>query len=197
MTFSTFALAALLGYLAGSLPIAFLAARMRGVDLRRVGSRNLGTANVLRTAGVLPALIVLIGDAAKGAGAVILVDALMNDLDASAVAGFAAVVGHVFPVWLWFRGGKGVATAAGVFAVLAPFATAIAVAGFVVAVLVTRFVSAGSLVAAVALPVAAATLAPAPVIAAAFGAALLIIARHRDNLRRLANGTERRIGMRA
>src|SRR5689334_102569 len=107
-------------------------ARIRGIDLRRVGSRNLGAANVLRTAGIASAIAVLLGDAAKGALAVVAADAMTNDLTAAAAAGLAAVVGHVFPVWLGFRGGKGVATAAGVFGVLAPLSTTIAVAAFIV-----------------------------------------------------------------
>jgi glycerol-3-phosphate acyltransferase PlsY len=198
MTPVHFTSAALLGYVAGSLPFAFVTARLRGVDLRHAGSRNLGAANVLRTAGTVPALVVLAGDAAKGAVAVLLANSLFMDVAAAAIAGIAAVVGHVFPVWLGFRGGKGVATAAGVFAVLAPFATVVAVMGFIVTVLLTRFVSAGSIVAALALPfVAAAIASPTPVIVAAACSAALVISRHRGNLGRLANGTERRIGMRA
>ena len=198
MTSVGFTFAASLGYLAGSVPIAFVAARLRGVDLRHAGSRNLGAANVLRTAGTVPAVVVLLGDASKGAIAVLLANTLFRDVAAAALAGIAAVVGHVFPVWLGFRGGKGVATAAGVFAVLAPVATVIAVMGFVVTVLLTRFVSAGSIVAAFALPfVAAAGASPTPVTMAAAGAAVLIISRHRGNLGRLANGTEHRIGMKA
>jgi len=193
-----FVLAGVLGYLAGSVPIGFVIARIRGVDLRSAGSRNLGAANVLRTAGVFPAIVVLLGDAAKGALAVVAADAITADLAASAAAGFAAVAGHVFPVWLGFRGGKGVATAAGVFGVLAPLPTIVAIAAFVVTVLLTRFVSAGSIVASLVLPIAVGTTAsPAPVVAASVTTALLIISRHRGNLGRLASGTERRIGMKA
>ena len=198
MNLTTFTIVAALGYLAGSVPVAFVAARSRGIDLRHSGSRNLGATNVLRTAGVVPAIAVLLGDAAKGALAVIVADALFNDLAAASVAGVAAVIGHIFPAWLRFRGGKGVATAAGVFAVLAPMATVAAILAFVFTVIVTRFVSAGSIVAAIVLPLAAAARpSPAPVVAASIGAAFLIISRHRGNLGRLANGTERRIGMKA
>ena len=194
----TIVLACVLGYLAGSLPIAFVMARMRGIDLRRAGSRNLGAANVLRTAGIASAIVVLLGDAAKGALAVVAADAMTNNVTAAAAAGLAAVVGHVFPVWLGFRGGKGVATAAGVFGVLAPLSTIIAVAAFVATVLLTRFVSAGSIVASLVLPISAGmTASPATVVAAAVAAALLIVSRHRGNLGRIATGTERRIGMKA
>ena len=193
-----FLIAAVLGYLAGSVPIAFVMARMRGIDLRAAGSRNLGAANVLRTVGVTPAVVVLLGDAAKGALAVVGVDALTNDLSAAAAAGLAAVIGHIFPVWLGFRGGKGVATAAGVFSVLAPLPTIMAVGAFIVTVLLTRFISAGSIVASLVLPIASGvTASPAPVVAASVVAALLIVSRHRGNLGRIVSGTERRIGMKA
>lgn len=191
-------IAAVLGYLAGSVPIAFVMARMRGIDLRAAGSRNLGAANVLRTAGVAPAVVVLFGDAAKGALAVVGVNALTNDLSAVAAAGLAAVAGHVFPVWLGFRGGKGVATAAGAFSVLAPLPTITAVVAFIVTVLLTRFVSAGSIVASLVLPIISGmTASPAPVVAASVVAAVLIVSRHRGNLGRIVRGTERRIGMKA
>jgi glycerol-3-phosphate acyltransferase PlsY len=198
MNLLAFAIPALLGYLAGSLPIAFVIARMRGVDLRDAGSRNLGTANVLRTAGLTPAIVVLLGDAAKGAVAVAFAEAMFTDVRAGAIAAIAAVAGHIWPVWLRFRGGKGVATAAGAFAILAPTPTMIAVVAFVVTVIVTRFVSAGSIAASCVLPfVAATTATPATVIGAAVGTAAIIVARHRGNVGRLVNGTERRIGMKA
>ena len=194
----SFFLAGVLGYLAGSVPIAYAMGRVRGIDLRSAGSRNLGAANVLRTAGIIPAIVVLLGDAAKGALAVVAAGAMSGSLAAATLSGLAAVIGHIFPVWLRFRGGKGVATAAGVFGMLAPVATVIAVIAFIVTVLLTRFVSAGSIVASLALPLAAGTLAsPAPVVGASVIAAILIISRHRSNLSRLASGTERRIGMKA
>lgn len=186
------------GYLAGSIPFAFLVARARGVDVRHAGSGNVGATNVLRTSGVATAVFVMLLDMAKGAGAVQVVWRLApGALAAPAVAGLAAVVGHIYPVWLNFRGGKGVATAAGVFSVLTPMAVAPALALFVLTVWVTRFVSLGSLVATIALgPIAAGLGAPSPVVVAALASALLIVIRHRSNIARLMAGTERRVGER-
>ncbi len=190
-------LAITFGYLVGALPFAFLITRARGIDLRQAGSRNLGAANVLRTVGVAPAVTVMVLDVAKGALAVIVIQSVMGDLLPSIAAGLAAIVGHIYPFWLRFRGGKGVATSAGVFAVLAPSAMAVAALVFVITIFMTRFVSAGSIVAAIALPVAASVGgAPAPVFAAAVLAAVIVIVRHRGNMSRLAAGTERRIGLR-
>jgi glycerol-3-phosphate acyltransferase PlsY len=185
------------GYLLGSIPFAFLLTRSRGVDLRAVGSRNVGAANVLRTAGVTVAVAVLLLDAAKGAAAVLIARAMTADVIIATAAGIAAIAGHIYPPWLGFRGGKGVAAAAGAFSVLAPVATAIAVAVFVAVVFVTRFISAGSIAGAVALPIAAAAGNVAgPVVAGAIVSAILVVHRHRDNVSRLIAGTERRIGLR-
>jgi len=188
-----------IGYLAGSIPFAFFAGRLlRGIDIRRAGSGNVGAANVLRTTGLLTALCVMLLDAAKGAGAVLCAQRLIAGDATSAAAGVAAVVGHIYPLWLRFRGGKGVATAAGVFAVLTPLAMAPAAAIFVITVWATRFISLGSLVAALALgPIAFALGASAAVVSAAGMVALLILYRHRTNIGRLLAGTERRIGQKA
>ena len=190
-------LAVTLGYLLGSIPFALLLTRSRGIDLREAGSRNVGAANVLRTAGVVPAVAVMLLDAAKGAIAVLVARFITDDLAIVTAAGLAAVVGHVYPIWLGFRGGKGVAAAAGVFAMLAPFPTAIAALVFVGTTFVTRFISAGSIAGALTLPVATAMgSAPGPVVAGAVLAAIIVIHRHRDNVSRLIAGTERRIGLR-
>jgi glycerol-3-phosphate acyltransferase PlsY len=186
-------------YLIGSIPFAFLLARrVGGVDLRRVGSGNVGAANVARTAGIGAALTVAALDAAKGAAAVFLVGRAAAGADGPAMAGVAAIVGHLYPVWLRWRGGKGVATACGVFAVLAPVATVVAAGLFTITVWGTRYVSLGSVVATIALaPLAYVLHAPGPVIIAALCTAVLIIERHRPNLVRLQAGTERRFGQRA
>ena len=189
-------IAVAVGYFLGSIPFAFLLTRSRGIDLRDVGSRNVGAANVLRTAGVVPAIVVALLDAGKGAMAVLAARLLTDDLVIVMTAGLAAMLGHIYPVWLGFRGGKGVAAAAGVFAMLAPFATMIAALVFAGTIFVTRFISAGSIAAAVALGVAAAVgNVPGPVAAGAIIAAIIVILRHRDNLSRLIAGTERRIGL--
>lgn len=190
-------LAVTLGYLAGSVPFAYLLARRRGVDLRLVGSGNIGAANVLRTSGTAQALAAVGLDAAKGAVAVLLAARLAGASATPVAAGLASIIGHIYPVWLGFRGGKGVATAAGVFAVLTPAAVAVAGVVFVAAIWATRYISVGSMTAAVTLAVAAAASGgPSAVSAGAVIAALIIVHRHRTNLGRLVSGTERRIGQR-
>lgn len=190
-------LAVTFGYLVGSVPFAFLLVRHRGVDLRRVGSGNIGAANVLRTTGVPYALATIGLDAAKGAVAVLVAERLSAGPGTPVAAGLASVIGHVYPVWLRFRGGKGVATTAGAFAVLAPVAVAIAGAVFVVAIRATRYVSVGSMAAAVTMAAAAVAIdGLTGVSVGAVVATLIILERHRGNLGRLAAGTERRIGQR-
>ncbi len=181
--------AILLGYAIGSVPIGYLVAQgASGVDLRRVGSGNVGATNVYRTGGPRMGVVVMIADAAKGVGAVL----LSGGGPATVAAGVAAVVGHIYPVWLGFRGGKGVATASGVFGVLAPWPTLLAAAAFGVTVARTRLVSLGSIVAAVLLPVLAwSTPGPRTVDVGATVVAVLILFRHRGNVGRLWSRTER------
>jgi glycerol-3-phosphate acyltransferase PlsY len=193
------ALPILIGYAVGSLPIGYLVSqRARGVDLRRAGSGNVGAANVYRTSGLPMAFAVMIADVAKGAAAVLLAGpstALGAGSAAGVAAGVAAVVGHVYPVWLGFRGGKGVATASGVFGVLSPVPTAIAAAAFTLTVARTRFVSLGSIVATTLLPLIE-WLTPglrAVDIGATIVAALILF-RHRGNMARLRSRTERALG---
>jgi glycerol-3-phosphate acyltransferase PlsY len=186
-------LSILVGYLAGSVPFAFLLARRAGIDVRMAGSGNVGAANVLRTTGLGRAIAVMALDVAKGAAAVAIAYAASSGNAVVALTGAAAVVGHIYPVWLRFHGGKGVAVAAGVFAMLTPAATAIAITLFLLIVWATRYVSLGSVAATLALPPAAwLTGAPGAVVAAAAGSSGLILFRHRANLRRLRSGTERR-----
>lgn len=186
-----------LAYLAGSVPFAYLLARSGGVDLRRIGSGNIGATNVLRSRGVRAAVIVVCLDALKGSLAVLVAERLASGPGLPVAAGLASVVGHVYPVWLRFRGGKGVATAAGAFGVLVPGALAIAGVVFVLTVWMTRFISVGSMAGAITLAVAAGlTGATAAVTAGAAAAAALILSRHRANLERLVAGTERRVGQR-
>lgn len=191
-------LAIVLGYLAGSVPFAYLLARRRGIDVRIAGSGNVGAANVLRTTGTGRAVAVMALDVGKGAAAVAIAQIATAGAPLVALTGAAAIVGHIYPVWLRFHGGKGVAVAAGVFSVLSPIATGIAAALFLVTVAVTRYVSLGSIAATLALsPVAWWAGAPRAVVAAAAGTGALILFRHRANLRRLRAGTERRMGVRA
>ena len=187
-----------LGYLTGSVPFAFLLARSAGVDVRRVGSGNVGAANVLRSTGAWRGVVVMALDVAKGIAAVALAYLFSGSAVLAALTGAAAVVGHIYPVWLRFHGGKGVAVAAGVFTMLSPAAAGISAALFLITVLLTRYISLGSMAATVALPPAAWLVGePRAVVLSAAGSAALILFRHRGNLRRLRSGTERRMGARA
>jgi glycerol-3-phosphate acyltransferase PlsY len=184
-------------YLVGSIPFAFLLSRRRGIDLRQVGSGNVGATNVLRTSGVSAAVLAMTLDGLKGVLAVLVAQRFTSGPAAPMAAGLASVIGHVYPVWLRFRGGKGVATAAGVFVVLTPVALGIASAVFLFAVWMTRFISVGSMSAAIALAIGAvATDAPLMVTIGAAVVAAIIIHRHRANVTRLVAGTERRVGQR-
>jgi glycerol-3-phosphate acyltransferase PlsY len=185
--------AILFGYLIGSLPIGYLAAQgARGVDLRRAGSGNVGAANVYRTSGLGMAMAVMLVDMGKGAAAVWLARGEPGHEAAAMAAGVAAVVGHVYPVWLRFTGGKGVATAGGVFGVLAPLSAAIAAVAFALTVWRSRFVSLGSIVATTLLPLVEWMLpGPRAVDVGATAVAALILFRHRGNMARLWARTER------
>ena len=188
----------LLGYLTGSVPFAYLLARRAGIDVRVAGSGNVGAANVLRTTGAWRGVLVMALDVAKGIAAVAIAYRMSGSTVMAAVTGAAAVVGHIYPVWLKFHGGKGVAVAAGVFTMLSPVATALAAGLFVVIVWLTRYISLGSIAATIALPPAAwLTGEPRADVVAAAATAALILFRHRSNWHRLRTGTERRVGARA
>jgi glycerol-3-phosphate acyltransferase PlsY len=184
----------LFGYAMGSVPFAFLLARRAGIDVRVAGSGNVGAANVLRTTGMPLGVTVLALDIGKGVASVLAAYAAVGTTSSMAAAGAAAVVGHIYPIWLRFHGGKGVAVAAGAFAILAPAATVVATAAFFSTVFLTRVISLGSVIATVTLPSAAwLTGSPSAVLGAAFGSAGLILFRHRANLRRILAGTEQRM----
>jgi glycerol-3-phosphate acyltransferase PlsY len=191
-------LALSLGYAVGSIPFAFIAGRLAaGVDLRRAGSGNPGAANALRIGGVSLAVSVLLLDVMKGAVSVLWASRLGPGDAAPALAGLAAVVGHIYPISMRFKGGKGVATAAGVFGVLSPASLVPAAVLFVATVWATRYISLGSIVATLALgPIAWSLGASSAVVAAASAIAALVIFRHRSNIGRLRRGAERRIGQR-
>jgi acyl phosphate:glycerol-3-phosphate acyltransferase len=192
------AFAVLAAYLIGSIPFALILARRWGAaDLRRIGSGNLGAANVMRASGVTAGVLVALLDMAKGAFSVWIAGRVGAGATAPAAAGVAAIVGHVYPVWLNFRGGKGVATACGVFSVLTPLALPPALLIFLTAVWITKYVSLGSVLATLALPPLAYALgSPPAAVVAALAAATIILFRHRSNVGRLRGGTERRLGAR-
>jgi glycerol-3-phosphate acyltransferase PlsY len=189
------ALCLLLGYLAGSVPFGYLAGRLRGVDLRRVGSGNMGATNVFRTLGKGLGIAVMAADIGKGLVAVLLARWLVDDPWPLA-AGAAAIAGHVFPVWFGFRGGKGVAVGAGVIIGLMPLVSAVLVGGWLAIVLVTRYVSLASVACAVAFtPLAWAFDYSWPYLVFAAAVSVAVLARHRGNLIRLVRGTELRLDL--
>ena len=195
MTLLVIAIAA---YFLGSIPFGLLLTKAFGRgDVRRVGSGNIGATNVARAAGWLAGVLTLVLDIAKGAGAVFLAEKLSNDgATWMMIAALAALAGHCFPVWLKFKGGKGVATAMGIFLVLSPLACLGALLLFLLVVMFWRYVSLGSVSAAAAMPLLIYLLwAPhhAPPMSVTFGtvaAALLIVYKHRGNLQRVIEGVE-------
>lgn len=194
---ATIALGALLAYAAGSLPTAYLAGRLKGVDLRQHGSGNLGATNAWRVLGWKIGLAVYLVDTLKGLLPVLLLPRPGANPELVGLAyGVAAIAGHVRPVFLGFRkGGKGVATAGGVFVALAPRAFAAAFATFVAVFLASGYVSLGSLCAAVALPVAVLAFAGwrmSPTFLVSLPVALFVFWTHRANIGRLRRGEESR-----
>ena len=182
-----------LAYLIGSIPFGYLIVRLTGRgDVRQTGSGGTGATNVSRRAGKAAGVVTLLLDAFKGALAVLMV-ASFADSWLLAAAAIAVVVGHIFPVWLGFRGGKGVATAVGVFALLAPFALLCAGVVFLILFLMMRYVSLASISAAATIPI---MVSPNGLTSAIFttaaAIALLIIFAHRANIARLINRTEPR-----
>lgn len=193
----TLVLAVVGGYLLGSIPFGLIAARLGGVgDIRSVGSGNIGATNVLRTGRKDLAAITLLGDMAKGAAAVLVACWLTNENAAvMALAGGAAFVGHLFPVWLKFRGGKGVATFFGVLLAVAWPMGLLAGLTWIAVAAIFRFSSLAALSAAALAPVyALATDQPQPIVWLAVVMAVLIYIRHRENIARLTKGEEPRIG---
>jgi glycerol-3-phosphate acyltransferase PlsY len=201
-------LIAVVTYLMGSIPTGYLLVRLfRNEDIRSVGSGNIGATNVLRSGGKGLGAATFLLDMLKGSAAVwiggligswLIPDAPLRS--AQALAALCAVLGHMFPIWLKLRGGKGVATGFGVFLVAAPWAALAAITVFIVVLLLSRFVSLASILGAASFPLFAYFLVtgpkPAVYITAQFAVALLIIVKHHQNIRRLLAGTESRFGAR-
>jgi acyl phosphate:glycerol-3-phosphate acyltransferase len=191
-------LTTLIAYLLGSIPFGYLIVRWtRGIDVRETGSRSIGATNVMRNLGVWGFIATFMLDFGKGIAAVELARKLTaDDPRWVAGAGFAAILGHIAPVWLKFRGGKGVATGVGVFIALAPLPMGLALVIFAVMVAIWRFVSLGSITATAAFPALLYALdrPPLPVVAGAAAAAALIILKHQANIGRLLSGTESKVG---
>lgn len=185
----------LFGYLLGSVPTGFILGSMAGIDVRKAGSGNVGATNVARVAGKRQGFLTLIGDTAKGVVPVILALQMGANLTTTVMAGAAAFVGHLYPVFLKFRGGKGVATALGVFVALAPVAALVLILMFIAIALSSRIVSVGSIATAMAAPLILWLFSYPPIVVgmAVFIAAAITL-RHRSNIQRLLNGTEPRFG---
>jgi glycerol-3-phosphate acyltransferase PlsY len=187
------ALVLLLAYLLGSIPTGLWLARLAGVDVRTAGSGNIGATNVGRTAGIRLGVLTLVIDLAKGAVPVLAAEAVADSDLLAALSGLAAFYGHIFSLFAGFRGGKGVATAAGVFLALAPVVMGAAFVAFAVVAALSRIVSVASIAAAATLPIVAViTERPLPITAAASLAAATIVATHRENIARLLRGEESR-----
>jgi glycerol-3-phosphate acyltransferase PlsY len=199
---NTYLSIAALSYLLGSIPFGYLLVRIfRGEDVRSGGSGNIGATNVARRSPVLGVATLML-DAGKGFAAVLLAKSLFANHSKLllTLAAFFAVLGHLFPVWLKFRGGKGVATGFGSFILIAPKSILCMVGIFVVIVAIFRYVSLGSVVAAALLPILAWGLheyVEARELLLLFATSLLIIWKHRQNLRRVAAGTESKLGVKA
>jgi acyl phosphate:glycerol-3-phosphate acyltransferase len=190
------AFALVLAYLLGSIPFSYLVARRKGIDVRTVGSGNVGATNVMRSAGRAAGLTAFALDFLKGSLATWLA-LRMAGPTVAALAAVIAVMGHMYPVWLSFKGGKGVATGAGAFIPILPVAAISGLVTFAVVARLTRYASVGSIAGASALPVVAVLMRAAlPSCAAAAVAAGLIVWKHRENVRRIAAGRERRLGAR-
>ncbi len=201
----------LLGYLIGSLPTGYLVGRIKGVDIRKVGSGNIGATNVLRVLGVKLGVLVLLIDICKGILACFLGAYLLQQISTQTalvpvkittdpalvllLGGIGAILGHSFTCWLKFRGGKGVATTAGVFLAVVPIPTAIVVGIFLLVTWISRYVSLGSICAAIALPLCVYFFhASTALIVLTTLCAIVVIVRHKSNIRRLIAGTENKIG---
>jgi len=182
-------------YLLGSIPFSYLVARGYGVsDVRKVGSGNVGATNVMRSAGKTAGVLAFLLDASKGAVAALVAQRVAPGPVLPALAATTAVLGHMYPVWLGFHGGKGVATGCGAFLPLVPKAS---LAGFVVFALVaalSRYVSLGSVAGTIALAVAAFAYGTPPVAWSATAIGAVVIAKHRGNLQRILSGSERHLG---
>jgi glycerol-3-phosphate acyltransferase PlsY len=193
-------LSTLIAYLLGSIPFGYLMVRwQRGIDVRATGSGSIGATNVMRSLGAVGFAATFILDVGKGIVAVLLAARLTaHDPRWIAVAATVAILGHCFPVWLGFRGGKGVATGVGVFIALAPIQVGMALVIFAVVVAIWRQVSLGSITAAAAFPAFLYFLRepppPLPIVLGAATGAAIIIAKHHSNIRRLLSGTEDRLG---
>ena len=185
-------------YLLGSIPFGYLLVRwQKGIDVRHTGSRSIGATNVMRNLGVAGFIATFLLDCGKGFAAVMLASRLAgHDARWIATAAVAAVAGHIFPIWLGFRGGKGVATGVGVFVALAPVTMGLVLLFFALLVAIWRYISLGSIIATASFPLLVYLVnhPPTPIVIGAACAAALVIGSHHANIRRLLSGTENKLG---
>ena len=203
MTILSYIVVALVAYLLGSIPTGFLVAKARGIDIRSVGSGNIGAANTFRAIGKTAGIFVLVMDALKGAAAVWVCDLILKffGITDSAVtihyrvlAGVFAVLGHNYTCWLHFKGGKGIATTAGVYLALAPLSVASGLTAFIIGVVITRITSVGSMLAAVVLMITVLlTQHDLTLRLVTIALCVLALLKHRTNIQRIIAGTENRI----
>ncbi|MGO8817492.1 MAG: glycerol-3-phosphate 1-O-acyltransferase PlsY [Terriglobia bacterium] len=188
----------ILAYLLGSIPFGYLIVRwQRGIDVRSTGSGGTGATNVMRNLGIIGFVATFLLDLGKGIAAVLFASRLTGgDPRWIAASSVAAIMGHCFPVWLKFRGGKGVATGVGVFIALAPVQVALVLIIFAIVVAIWRYISLGSIVATAAFPIVVYLMKrpPLPIVLGAAGGAIIIISMHHANIGRLISGTESKLG---
>jgi glycerol-3-phosphate acyltransferase PlsY len=191
-------LSTLIAYLFGSIPVGYLIVRwMKGLDIRTTGSGSIGATNVMRNLGVAGFVVTFVLDVGKGTAAVLIASRLTaHDSPWVAVAAMVGILGHCYPVWLKFRGGKGVATGVGVFLAISPVPVGLVLGIFVVVLVLSRYVSLSSILATAAFPVLVFLIdhPPWPLLVGAAGGASIVIARHHANIARLLKGTESRVG---
>lgn len=183
-------------FILGSIPFGIIVAKAKGVDLKKVGSRNIGATNVLRSLGKWPALLTLLGDVLKGTAAVAIGKYFGVGIVYEGLIGFAAILGHNFSIFLGFRGGKGVATSMGVLGIYSPKTALFTLVIWLVVVMFTKYSSLGALVSFGFLPFNILLFDGRSKLSTAILITVFIFIRHRDNIQRLIKGTERRMGQR-
>ena len=183
-------------FILGSIPFGIIVAKAKGVDLKKVGSRNIGATNVLRSLGKWPALLTLLGDVLKGTAAVAIGKYFGVGIVYEGLIGFAAILGHNFSIFLGFRGGKGVATSMGVLGIYSPKTALFTLVIWLVVVMFTKYSSLGALVSFGLLPFNILLFDGRSKLSTAILITVFIFIRHRDNIQRLIKGTERRMGQR-
>jgi glycerol-3-phosphate acyltransferase PlsY len=186
----------LLAFLIGSIPFGIIIAKAKGVDLKKVGSGNIGATNVLRSIGKYPALLTLLGDVLKGTAAVALGRYFGSGPVFEGLVGFCAILGHNFSLFLGFKGGKGVATSFGVLSIYSPQTALFTFIIWIIVVMATKYSSLGALVAFGLLPLSILFFDHNDKIIIAVLITVLIFMRHKDNIKRLLSGTERKMGKR-